>query len=254
MFRPIMRSVQADCLSNGIAIGWAPNLPGGLRTLWSHIRNKDLCTDKSSFDWTVQPWMMEFVAELFSSLVDPANSTVVYNHCCSMLGAKTFTAPGVSFHHPHDGVLPSGWKLTILVNSILQLSFHELAGGIGSIIAMGDDTIQDRVDNTPAYMEALSRLGPLIKVATIGHEFCGMEFTAEKYLPVYLEKHSYALRHLKASVAVETLASYQYLYAYDNARLAAIQDWMRQLGSPDLVKPRLQLQFEPRGWSIPISY
>lgn len=239
LFRPLLDQSQSLCFWNGVAIGWAPLLWEGVRSFNTFTRSKVVAADKSSWDWTVVPWQTEFSIQFLEKLV-PVSGQVVRNHVKAILGPKTWEFRGQRFSTLSDGVMPSGWKLTIFMNSILQLACHEMAGGCGSVLAMGDDTIQEQ--ESDEYWEKLEKLGPIIKEKhTDRKEFCGCLFTPDSYHPVYEGKHAFLLENLKEDVAVETLTSYQFLYAYDDLKLDFIQDWLRDLGFGEMIIPRTKL-------------
>lgn len=160
LFRPILDDSQYSCLLNGIAIGWSPNLPGGIRSFNLVTEKKTVAADKSSWDWTVNAWQSLF-AQLFLVASVKVLPDIVRNHVAALLGPKTFLFRGRKFQTTNPGVMPSGWKLTIFMNSILQHACHLMAGGVGELLAMGDDTIQEEEDS--AYWEKLQSIGPIMK-------------------------------------------------------------------------------------------
>lgn len=246
LFRPVLQAQMDEPLVHGIAIGWSPNMLGATHFFNCLVDHLSVCADKSAWDWSVNAWMVRFVEELLVFLTMGSNETVVRNHVKAALGPKCFQFRGGFFRTKLFGVLPSGWKLTIFVNSLLQHACHYVCGGQGQLLSMGDDTIQE--EEAEGYWESLHELGPTVKeVKRDEREFCGMTFDDNGYYPVYRGKHSFILHHLKSSVAVETLTSYQYLYAYCPEQLHAIQGWIAALGSPERVVPEEILKGIPLG-------
>lgn len=239
LFRPFLDEMTNNPCRYGMAVGWAPVLENAIPFIMSHLSGLTVCADKSAWDWTVQPWLCDYMKSFLSKLC-PGVSTVVQNHVEAVMGKKTFQWPGGKYHWDKRGVFCSGWKLTITGNSIMQHACHRMAGGTGNMQANGDDTCQ--AEEPPEYWENLRKLGPIIKEirrdGTI--EFCGLEITPDGYYPMYGAKHTFVLTHLKPKIAREVLLSYQYLYPFEPEKLAAIQAWIASLGfEKDLTPPEV---------------
>ncbi|APG75737.1 hypothetical protein 2 [Beihai sobemo-like virus 17] len=246
LFMPELQSQMQNTLYNGIAIGWAPNVPSGIVAFNEVTEGFDTCADKSSWDWTVVLWMVNFACQFFVSRATGCHE-VLKNHILAMLGPKKFKFRGGVFRTEHPGVMPSGWKVTILLNSLWQKACHIMCGSPGKILSMGDDTIQEPVQDS--YWDKMAKLGPKIKeIRKDGvKEFCGVTIDKNGYYPVYTAKHSYVLHHLKPAVAIDTLRSYQTLYAYCPKQLSAIRRWLRELGRADAILPDDDLRKPPLG-------
>lgn len=260
LLRPILTATMNGCLKNGFAIGWSPVASCGIPSIWDVIKKRTECRDKSNFDWTCCPWTKQLISHWFSQS-NPNNSTVITNHASSMMGKKKFDSGSFQDSHDHDGVMPSGWKATILVNSAIQLASHDIVleredndEDLYDVLAMGDDTAQEPEDDPEAYNEAQEKLGFKIKQTTYGHEFCGFEFTEECYHPCYVGKHGFKLQHLKESEAEDVLSSYQYIYCFEPDQLSYIHDMLEINGYSHRIIDAKTLQGVPLGiLNVPVA-
>ena len=57
--------------------------------------------------------------------------------------------------------MPSGYKLTIFLNSLLQHVLHDVCGGHSALTAMGDDTIQGK--GLDEYWSKMNETGAIVK-------------------------------------------------------------------------------------------
>ena len=234
--------VDRPCGYN-MTIGWSQYQEHGLRLINLLVRGVVDAADKSSWDWTVQPWHFELLEMFLTWLNDdyePVTMAVMTNHLKAMGGPKEFRAKGRTFRTTEGGLMPSGWKLTILANSLMQIFSHYLAcercgKTYPTPLSQGDDTVQPAVDDESYWFE-LGRTGCILKdkqrfrCRTDGFEFCGMIFRRKSFHPVYLDKHAFHLRNIDPSVFRETVQSYQLLYLFDDDRLAALRKWASYAG------------------------
>ena len=234
--------IERPCGYN-MTIGWSQYQEHGLRLINLLVRGDVDAADKGSWDWTVQPWHFELLEKFLVWLnddYDDITMKVMVNHLRALGGPKVFKAKGRTFETTEEGVMPSGWKLTILANSLMQIFSHYLACERCGItyptpLSQGDDTVQPAVDDE-LYWYELSRTGCILKerqrfsCKRDGFEFCGMIFRRRSFHPVYLDKHAFHIRNIDPLVFRETIQSYQLLYLFDDERLAALRKWASSAG------------------------
>ncbi|APG75661.1 hypothetical protein [Beihai sobemo-like virus 19] len=233
-------------------IGWSPFQRAGQRYFHHLVKFPAQSSDKSSWDWTLQPWAVDIFKELMLWLHDhrkPWTQKVMENHIEAMLGQKTFFLRGEVRKQQDRGLMPSGWKMTLAGNSIFQIILHVLAALRAGVtvslpMTMGDDTVGEECP--PEYWEQYKRLGAIVKEVSQPSnteiDFCGMIFHKDgTFVPAYKEKHAFLVRRIKSDVLKETLMSYQLLYVYDQPRFDAIQRWMRSIGHGSMNFEREQL-------------
>lgn len=208
-------------------VGWTP-AKGGWRVIPAMFRRgRNLCLDKSAWDWTVPGWLVSMWLSLIKHLaLDPPQWWI------SMAEARfrlLFEKPlyrfqdGFEIRQSGIGVMKSGCFLTILLNSVSQVLLHVLAAiQLGFDVrkalpaTLGDDTVQDVTDfDVDAYVDVLRQFGVKIKSVDVRSdvEFAGFQYTSDKCVPAYNKKHLYKLEF--AQHLDQTLEAMQMLYAHD---------------------------------------
>lgn len=211
-------------LDTPVAAGYVP-YAGGFRKMAAKFRGLEPETaDKSSWDWTVQPWMIEFICKYFVKTLKPSAvfEQVIRNRLTALFRTSILEYDGHQFCQNDWGVMKSGFYGTISFNGLLQFALHTLAqmrtGGVrsGEFYAVGDDTIQER--ETPEYWEALACLGCIVKERHVGWpaEFVGVLFDDRAGVPMYPSKNLYNLLHMHDDVARDSLLQYQALYSFSD--------------------------------------
>lgn len=240
-------------------IGWNP-IRGGASWLYRALQ-ADRCvvqsTDKSSWDWTLQPHVVRIVRKVIADWF-PMQSmevlSIVDNHVLSMLGPKRLqNSGGLELETQVTGVMPSGWLMTIVINGVCQYVLHTLAlqysGEVKTLsdftrfsdfFAMGDDTVQ--AEMSAAYWSCLPFAGCIVKeTETIlpgaAINFCGVSILHDKVVPSYRDKHAFVLHYLDDSeVALQLLQCYQIMYAYVPGALNRLNKCLVEMGRKDLVR------------------
>lgn len=200
-------------------------IAGGWRELTRRFKPHDvLCIDKSSWDWTMQQWVVESLTAVLVELADLEPDWVkqlIQIRMRELFERAVFGfRDGTVARQRGVGIMKSGCFMTIILNSIAQLLLHAAAcEQIGEDPdetcpdALGDDTIQRCPADISAYTTALEDLGCIVKEATTGVvEFAGFQFSADRVIPKYYKKHLFALGwndNLK-----EWLEAMQYLYVF----------------------------------------
>lgn len=184
--------------------GWSP-FGGGWRVMPTDGRW--MATDASSWDWTVQPWMLEMVFEFRQRMCDNINSRwmeVASRRYQQLFGHPTFvTSGGMVLRQLFPGIMKSGCVNTIADNSMIQVLLHiriclEMQVHVGWLYVMGDDKLQEMPENCGEY---LSRLGEfcIVKEVLYKSEFAGFQFIRRGpqvwVEPVHRAKHSFNLLH-----------------------------------------------------------
>lgn len=240
---------QTPCM-----VGWTP-LYGGHRLLAAMFDDKVLCLDKTMWDWTVPPWLIEAWMNFMLNIpiMPPDWWCGVVRKRFELLFrfARFRFLDGTECEQPCWGVMKSGCFWTIMLNSLGQsLCHYVVSRRLGWTLdsefepkSMGDDTVQRAVVDLPRYEEELRKLGvkPKRGVEQDWIEFAGFAITRDCAWPSYWRKHLYILRHMDEQYAVEMLESYQLLYTYEPGMLSLIQ---RELVRRDPTKVRTQLELQ----------
>lgn len=213
-------------------VGWAPYSGG-----WSWVPQKGvMAIDKSSWDWTVSPWLLEAMKEVRLLLED---GDELYRDLVSWRYSSLFDQPvfvvsnGTLLRQKEAGAMKSGCVNTIVDNSVMQVILHEYVCLQMRVVpmkiwAMGDDTLQEIPERVHEYLALLGR-HCIIKQVLQKSEFCGHEFTGDLVEPVYFGKHAFNLLHHLDSVAGDLTRSYSLLY-HRSTRKGFISDVLRQMG------------------------
>jgi hypothetical protein len=248
LFGWMARRELETCGRTPCLVGWSP-VRGGWRQMNDLYRGKPvLCCDKRAWDWTVQGWLVDFWLEFLINL--PVNAPDWWKRMVSLRLSLLFDDPmfqfadGTRVRQAVRGIMKSGCFLTILLNSISQSALHYIANirmrkspGYKQPRTLGDDTVQEAVDDLPAYVSHLEELGARVKGTKIQHwvEFAGFAFDGVKCWPAYWQKHLFNMAH--SPNLEETVKSYQYLYVHEPVMEAFVRRVARELG-PHAVVPR----------------
>lgn len=179
------------------------------------------CIDKQSWDWTVPGWLYDWNLQIYTRLCDFSSkdseskwSQLAKQRFALLSCGKICFSDGRVFQQTERGIVRSGGKLTICMNSMSQvlLKIAATLKKFGSfdfredwIIAQGDDTIENMVKwvgNLSEYKNILLEMGFLIKgdVILVGVDdldFCSHRFRMVNGrwvpIPTNWAKHSYNL-------------------------------------------------------------
>lgn len=218
-------------LHTPVKIGWSP-LNGGWKAF---PPGKRFAIDKSSWDWTVQMWILEMCLEvrihlcrtkgiLFDQWLRVAKYRLIQLYRSPLF----VTSGGLLLRQLQEGVQKSGCVNTLADNSIAQWILHcrvciehDLDPADVDLWTMGDDTSQTSVE--PGYLDWLGEYC-LVKECQKAREFCGMRFNGTNVEPLYKGKHAFNLLHLNPLYESDVANSYTLLYHRSSYR-----DWMRSL-------------------------
>lgn len=211
-------SMQTDC-----RVGWSW-LKGGWRQLPAKF-NRPFCVDKSAWDWTMQAWIVECFLSFITKLIDVPewyHDLMRYRLKCLFATATFMFSDGTLVRQGPIGIMKSGCFLTIIMNSFAQMMLHVRACQLLDVDpdlnwpdCLGDDTIQDEPADPDAYMQALATAGCVPKLTSRGVEFCGLQMTHKRVLPLYWKKHLFKFMHHEPTTFLEFLEAMQILYRYD---------------------------------------
>lgn len=237
LFGWLLRVCLDTVLETPSMIGWSP-IRGGWRFITRFFAGKPVVSiDKQAWDWTVIEWMIkDFITFLKALPYNPPQwwldmvqlrMELLYRYAVFQFQDGTVLEQG------EWGIQKSGSLLTIILNTVLQIMLHYRARPKKKtkILGMGDDTSQEEPDDLDGYIKALERLGPKIKEAKVQHwvEFAGFAFLQKSCVPAYWKKHMYTLKY--SENPVETLQSYQILYAHDPEMFAYLEAELARFGA-----------------------
>lgn len=213
LFDGFNSAIIKNCDRTPIKAGWTPYLGG-----WKQVPvGGVVSTDKSSWDWTVQPWILEEAFDIVKKLCTNVNEDwldlVNFRIKELFMHPKFVTSGGLLLEQRKPGVMKSGCKVTITINSLCQMILHyrvaELKENMSFMWAMGDDVIQSPMSTE--YFDRISEFC-ILKEISKHVEFAGFRFTNRSIQPLYLNKHSYMILHQDEKYHEETSVSYMLLY------------------------------------------
>jgi len=225
-----------------IMVGWSPMHSGCALLKMKLGTGPYLNIDKSSWDWTVPPWLLRLAVETITQLsVLPPRGwlTLHYSRSAILFGRPNFRlSDGSLYKQPVPGIVKSGMYLTILMNSLCQLLLHLVLEDLLEIRAplpvfMGDDSSQVVFPEQEAYCTLMYRLGFRVKVQVSQRiEFAGIEVVSWGcFKPLYVAKNFFSLMHQSPDTLPEALQSLQYLYFHDSRLLRELWHVCAQTGN-----------------------
>lgn len=197
-------------------VGWSPYVGG-----WKIMpRETWMALDKSSWDWTVNLWIIDLVFKLRQLLCDNISDEwlkLALMRYKILHEAPTFvTSAGVVLRQRMPGVLKSGCVNTIADNSMMQYLLHlrvcqEIGIASGGFMAIGDDTLQQPMPEREKYLEVMGQYC-IVKKFEMSNEFAGMLFKGMQVEPQYVGKHAYTILHMDNALAEDIATAYSLLY------------------------------------------
>nr|QVG74749.1 hypothetical protein 2 [Virus sp.] len=218
LFDSMNSLVPPNWLFQPVKCGWSP-LAGG----WKFLPPKPMVAiDRSSWDWTVQPWLLEMMLEVRAGLCQTVGplfekwlNLAQYRYTQLFARPLFITSGGTLLRQANPGVMKSGCVNTIVDNSIQQWLLHSrvlLEHGlpvVGTMWCMGDDTLQSSV---PEDYEAWLSEYSIVKERINKVEFAGFLFEGRVVEPIYFGKHAFNLLYLNPDVEADVALSYALLY------------------------------------------
>lgn len=197
-------------------IGWSP-VWGGWRVIPT---SGCVALDKSSWDWTVQLWLVELVLELRARLCSNLSADWLrlakWRYQQLYCSPSFITSGGLVMRQVTPGVMKSGCVNTISDNSFMQCILHvrvclEIDVSVGNLICMGDDTLQETIGDIGRYLDRMSQYAR-VKSPVYNSEFAGFRFHGRRIEPLYKGKHAYVLLHVDPEVLPQLSQSYLLMY------------------------------------------
>lgn len=209
-----------------VMVGWSP-VYGQWRAFRARFGKRILCVDKSSWDWTVQKWLIDACLRLIEHLAFGADEWLV-----ALFRARfklLFEQPtyifrdGSTVQQADAGVMKSGCYLTIILNSLCQLLMHAVVAPEEPLpFALGDDTAQRPPEDTEGYIAKLNNLGAKCKPELLDDvEFAGFKMSQNSCVPAYRAKHLFRMEFVNH--LGDYLRAMQMLYASDKPSLRLFQ-------------------------------
>lgn len=215
--------------------GWSP-MPCGFSDLELEFPGDVLATDCSAFDWTFPSWLVEPLLQSRLEMMrgnSPEYVNAARARWLEVLGTACIIRlpDGTRLRQTVQGVMKSGWLLTISVNSQAQEFItraawqRHRADPFPRLWAMGDDVLMSWPGGDPDLLvREIARLGILTKLAVRDREFAGFLFPSHATVnPLYPAKHKFLLAHCPLDKLEEMCSAYGLLYA-----LSEPPDWARK--------------------------
>lgn len=215
LFDEFNNKIQENHVYQVPQVGWAPVKQG-----WMHMPTTGVAMDKSGWDWSVLPWLIDLVLEfreaMCVNMTDEWRKLAYWRYHELFAEPLMVTSSGHLLQQRQPGVMKSGCVNTITDNSIMQDVLNKVVmSRTGQcsrwVMSMGDDTLQECPADIHAYVEELKKYC-LVKEVVFAVEFAGFRFALNHVEPLYTSKHCYTLLHLDPRLAAETAESYALLY------------------------------------------
>lgn len=258
LFQDLHTKIVPTLGSTPSMVGWNPYENGEI--FFKDFSDSRFALDKSLWDWTVPAWLvdlwLEFILELNFDCPNWYKKLVTLRFKLLFELSIFEFSDGSTYAQQGRGIMKSGCYLTLMLNTVGQVMVHKLACDTISekpkkLKALGDDTFQETPDDVHGYVAAVRALGFFPKDPKImGHvEFAGFVLADGLVVPAYWQKHLYLLKHLEEKVAVETLSSYQRLYAFKPDMLRLVQLELAKRSPRDVVPDfMLRRNLRSGGW------
>lgn len=224
----ILDHMLFDSMNNQLVLNW-PRLPS--KVGYAHVKGgwraipteRWVATDKSGWDWTVTPWLLELCLKIRAELCDSVGekfdlwkSLASYRYEQLFVESRLMTSGGLLFKQRVPGVQKSGCVNTIADNSMMQWILHtrcqiELGLPPTDIYAMGDDVLQTGFPGFRSYLELMGQFCHL-KQAALVNEFAGFLFKERYIEPLYKGKHAFNLLHVDPEILDSLALSYCIIY------------------------------------------
>lgn len=212
--------------------GWSW-MKGGWRELVGLFKGRTVtCVDKSSWDWTLQEWVVDSLLEIVEELTPQApewyRTAVRARFNCLFSTARFKFTDGTIVQQRGVGIMKSGCYMTLVFNSLAQLILHCATIAVMGYTqedgsdeeklpeCLGDDTVQETPDELKLYLTTMEKLGCKIKGVKIAEfvEFAGMQMSEDRIVPSYWRKHLFKTCYHERDTFGDFLREMQVLYAH----------------------------------------
>nr|WPR18437.1 MAG: protease polymerase P70 [Crogonang virus 88] len=245
IFRPLMMALTKQWKRNPVKFAFSPAKVGHIEHLAEVLSGKVWESDKGTWDYNYFMWIANCCrdATKMLALKPPSWSEEEYQRYLTdidgafkqVLQETDYrTSDGHLYDPTHDGIMKSGWFMTIAQNSIAQLVVHVMTCmrlGYGdeeimalAIVAGGDDVNQEPVPaGVEAYVAAATELGVEMEIhqrESLYHsEFFSNDLRMGKDGPTFhpkrWTKHIEHLKVIKRDCLGGALVSHMYNYRHE---------------------------------------
>lgn len=249
-------------------VGWSP-VPEGFWLVKRDFPIDDylpLATDCSAFDWTLPPWTIPLIIDQKLEQADeyfPDYERAVRARIKEVLGTDCLVRfpNGSCMRQSFDGLMKSGWLLTISFNGWSQFFINALAWlrlypskKMPVIWTMGDDVLMSWSDkyDQEAFENQLKKTGILVKRGVRAREFSGFRFSPDDEQfwvdPLYADKHKFQLRHYTEHELKSLVDSYACIYSLASPSCSSwFEPVRRKYGT------RTPVWYKAWAWGLPLS-
>jgi len=291
VFENFRKSMVDNWEESPVKYSFSPELPGHINHLakWLGVDEKTYSSDKRNWDYMFFSFLFKAVGEVVCELaVQPDDVSddeyeaykADVRSCVREVNEKARyrCTNGTVYQSVWDGIMKSGWLLTIDFNSIAQIIVDVLIKiRLGwddkqiyeyKIVVGGDDVIQTFPHdmNTDKYLAEASKMGFDLAEFEVTKSFEGCEFFSTRFQkrdgvwtfhPLRFTKCVKRLRTTKTADLAGALSSHMMNYAWNNNKYRFFYDMYRKFrrDSPDffpasLMKTQKQLQYKLTGAEV----
>lgn len=253
IFKNFTATLSENWLRSPIKFGFSPGNPGNIENLVEWLgRGEIVESDKTNWDYMFHGWCFDICKKVTMELADQplGMSDEEFAEYLSDVsgafdeiykGSRLRTSSGLVYTPTHDGVMKSGWFLTIAINSMAQIVLNNIVlMRLGEtddailnkhkIVAGGDDVLQklDGVD-LESYKKVAESLGMPITEFIIRPTIKEFEFFSHEmkydthrglwtFLPVRFVKHIEHLKTTKVEDLPDALVSHMRNWRWSNEK------------------------------------
>jgi len=254
IFMNMLFMAVAQVLNSPMKYAFAPATPGHIEHLARIFAGRKLYeSDKSTWDFNFFLWIFNMCERVtvrlamqplgMSDAVFEQYVVDIKNSFAEVRKALYVCTNGRVFQALFEGIMKSGWLLTIFINSMAQIVVHvmilirmgfsdeEILSVGYYIMAGGDDVLQTFPDkfDTSQYLRVAAKLG--IKISdfverdSLHHaEYFSTRFEKHggvwKFFPLRFTKHIVKLRTEKIDNVASALASHMANYCWDDRKFS----------------------------------
>lgn len=283
IFKNFTDALSANWELSPVKFGFVPGNPGNMENLAKWLGKGELVeSDKSKWDYMFQSWCFEICEKITKELASKplgmedevfeqylADITQAFGEVYK--SSLYRTSDGTVLRPTHDGVMKSGWFMTIAINSMAQVVLNTLVlMRLGysddqilndfKIIAGGDDVLQKLPGvDLEAYKAESACLGMPIKSLIVRpditeFEFFSTEIKFKKYegtwsfKPIRFTKHIEHLRHVTLEDLPQALVSQMGNWRWSEPHFRFFERMFKsfRVQRPDLFELRLLISI--RAW------
>jgi hypothetical protein len=272
LFMPLLLTACKAWKKSPICYCYNPLVPGDSVHVWKRLAGKQVCeSDKTNWDFNWLEWIINVVTEVVIRLIDYPTSwnldrCKLFEQRVRDTIAQAFhnciyvASDGTEYHTKFDGVMKSGWFLTILFNTFgvyavhimtcvrMRLSREQIASDDMQVVAGGDDLLQNFPDgfDVREYFASMNLLGVAVKDYRVLNGMENAEFYSSTFhlvdgvvhtKPVRFTKHIYNLTLVKDVNLAQALLSHMTNYCFDSKKFYFFKKLFDRLREtrPDLI-------------------